>query len=112
MHSNILSEIKGLALASDKPGSVWAPSYRDGDPDRILGRPYFFNQAMSSTSATGDKIIAYGDWSKFNIRIVNDFTLRRLEERYAEFDQVAFFGLMRTDSFLEDTTAVKYMDIS
>lgn len=112
MHSNILGEIKGLALASDKPGSVWAPSYRDGDPDRILGRPYFFNQAMSSTSATGDKIVAYGDWSKFNIRIVNDFTLRRLEERYAEFDQVAFFGLMRTDSFLEDTTAVKYMDIS
>lgn len=112
MHSNLLAEIKGLALVSDKPGSVWAPSYRDGDPDRILGRPYFFNQAMSSTSATGDIIIAYGDWSKFNIRIVNDFTLRVLNERYAEYDQLALFGLMRTDSFLEDTTAVKYMDIS
>lgn len=112
MHSNILSEIKALALASDKPGSVWAPSYRDGDPDRILGRPYFFNQAMSSTSATGDKIIAYGDWEKFNIRIVNDFVLKRLDERYAEYDQSAFFGLMRTDSFLEDTTAIKYLDIS
>jgi len=112
MHSNILSEIKALALASDRPGSVWAPSYRDGDPDRILGRPYFFNQAMSSTSATGDKIIAYGDWEKFNIRIVNDFVLKRLDERYAEYDQSAFFGLMRTDSFLEDTTAIKYLDIS
>lgn len=112
MHSNILAEIKQLALASDKPGSVWAPSYRDGDPDRILGRPFFFNQDMSSTSATGDKIVAYGDWGKFNIRVVNDFSLRRLDERYAEYDQVAFFGLMRSDSFLEDTTAVKYMDIS
>lgn len=112
MNSAILAEIKGLALVSDKPGSVWAPSYRDGDPDRILGRPYFFNQDMAATSATGDKIIAYGDWSKFNIRIVNDFTLKVLSERYAEFDQLAFFGLMRTDSFLEDTTAVKYMDIS
>lgn len=112
MNSAILSEIKGLALASDKPGSVWAPSYRDGDPDRILGRPYFFNQDMSSTSATGDKIVAYGDWSKFNIRIVNDFTLKVLSERYAEYDQTAYVGLMRTDSFLEDTTAVKYMDIS
>jgi len=112
MNSAILSEIKALALASDKPGSVWAPSYRDGDPDRILGKPFFFNQDMSATSATGDKIVAYGDWSKFNIRIVNDFTLKVLGERYAEYDQLAFFGLMRTDSFLEDTTAVKYMDIS
>lgn len=112
MHSNILSEIKQLAMASDKYGAVWAPSYRDGEPDRILGKPYFFNQAMSSTSATGDKIVAYGDWSKFNIRIVNDFTLKVLSERYAEYDQTAYVGLMRTDSFLENTAAVKYMDIS
>jgi len=112
MHSNILSEIKALALASDKPGSVWAPSYRDGDPDRILGRPYFFNQAMSSTSATGDKIIAYGDFSKFIIRMVNDFTLKVSNDRYFELDKVAFVGIQRTDSFLENTAAVKYMDIS
>jgi len=75
MNSAILAELKGLALASDKFGSVWAPSFRDADPDRILGKPYFFNQDMSATSATGDKIIAFGDWSKFNIRIVNDITL-------------------------------------
>lgn len=112
MHSNILSEIKQLALASDKFGSVWAPSFRDGDPERILGKPYFLNQAMSSTSATGDKIIAYGDWSAFKIRIVNGFDLRRLTERYAELGQVAFFGVSRVDSALLDTTAVKYMDIS
>lgn len=112
MHSNILAEIKGLALASDKPGSVWAPSYRDGDPDRILGAPYFFNQAMSSTSATGDKIIAYGDWSKFNVRIVNGADMLVLRERYAELGQVAYCSIQRTDSFLEDTAAVKYMDIS
>lgn len=112
MNSAILSEVKALALAATAYGQVWAPSFRDGEPDRILGKPYFFNQAMSSTSATGDKIMAYGDWSKFNIRIVNDFTLKVLGERYAEFDQLAFFGLMRTDSFLEDTTAVKYFEIS
>ena len=112
MHSNILSEIKQLALASDKFGSVWSPSFRDGDPERILGKPYFLNQAMSSTSATGDKIIAYGDWSAFKIRIVNGFDLRRLTERYAELGQVAFFGVSRVDSALLDTTAVKYMDIS
>ena len=112
MHQNLLSELKQLSLGTSYNTNVWIPSFRDGEPSTILGKPYFINQAMSSTSATGDKIIAYGDWSKFNIRIVNDFTLKVLSERYAEFDQLAFFGLMRTDSFLEDTTAVKYMDIS
>lgn len=112
MHSNILSEIKQLSIASSTDGAVWVPSFRVGEPDRILGKPYFINQAMSSTSATGDKILAYGDFSKFNIRIVNDFTLRSLSERYAEYDQVAWFGLMRADSFLEDTSALKYLDIS
>ena len=112
MHQNLLSELKQLSLGTNYNTNIWIPSFRDGEPSTILGKPYFINQAMSSTSATGDKIIAYGDWSKFNIRIVNDFTLKVLSERYAEFDQLAFFGLMRTDSFLEDTTAVKYMDIS
>lgn len=112
MNSAILSEIKALALASDKPGSVWAPSYRDGDPDRILGRPYFFNQAMSATSATGDKIVCYGDWSKFLIRMVNGMDMLVLKERFAEYGQVAYCAINRTDSFLEDTAAVKYMDIS
>lgn len=112
MHNNLLSELKQMSLGTNYNTNVWIPSFRDGTPDTILGKPYFINQAMSSTSATGDKIFAYGDWSKFNVRIVNDFTLKVLGERYAEYDQLAFFGLMRTDSFLEDTTAIKYMDIS
>jgi HK97 family phage major capsid protein len=112
MNSAILSEVKQLALAATAYGQVWAPSFRDGEPDRILGKPYFLNQAMSSTSATGDKIMAYGDWSAFKIRMVNGFDLRRLTERYAEFGQVAFFGVARVDSALLDTTAVKYFEIS
>lgn len=112
MHQNFMSEIKQLTIGTNYNLNLWLPSFREGEPDRLLGKPYFINQAMASTSATGDKVIAYGDWDKFNIRVVNDFSLRRLDERYAEFDQVAFFGLMRSDSFLEDTTAIKYMDIS
>ena len=112
MHSNILSEIKALSIAATAYGQVWSPSFRDGQPDTILGKRYFLNQAMSSTSATGDKIVAYGDWSAFKIRMVNGFDLRRLTERYAEFGQVAFFGVARVDSALLDTTAIKYLDIS
>jgi HK97 family phage major capsid protein len=112
MHSNLLSELKQLSIAATAYGQVWAPSFRDGEPDTILGKRYFLNQAMSSTSATGDKIFAYGDWSAFKVRMINGFDLRRLTERYAELGQVAFFGVARVDSALLDTTAVKYMEIS
>ena len=112
MHSNLLAEIKGLGISATAWGQVWTPSFRDGEPDRILGKPYFFNQAMSSTSATGDKIVAYGDWSKFIVRMVNEFSLKVSDQRYFEFNKTAFVGILRTDSFLEDTTAVKYLEIS
>lgn len=112
MHADILSEVKALSIAATAYGQVWSPSFRDGQPDTILGKRYFLNQAMSATSATGDKIMAYGDWDAFKIRVVNGFDLRRLTERYAEYGQVAFFGVSRTDSALLDTTAIKYMDIS
>lgn len=111
-HQNLISELKQLAIATTAYGSVWSPSFRDGEPDRILGKRYFMNQAMSSTSATGDKVWAYGDFSKYIVRMVNGFALRRLDERYAENGHVAFFGVMRADGFLSDTSAIKYMDIS
>lgn len=111
-HQNLVSELKQLAIATPNFGSVWSPSFRDGEPDRILGKRYFMNQAMSSTSATGDKVWAYGDFSKYVVRMVNGFALRRLNERYAENGHVAFFGVMRADGFLSDTSSIKYMDIS
>lgn len=112
MNSAILAEIKALSIAATAYGQVWSPSFRDGQPDTILGKRYFFNQAMSATSATGDKIVAYGDWSKFLIRMVNGMDMLVLRERFAEYGQVAYAAINRTDSFLEDTAAVKYMDIS
>lgn len=112
MNSAILSEIKGLSLAATADGQIWIPSFRSGTPDLILGKPYFLNQAMSATSATGDIIIAYGDWSKFLVRQVAGMDMLVLRERFAEYGQVAYAAISRTDSFLEDSAAIKYLDIS
>lgn len=112
MHQLILNAIKKLTIGTNYNSQLWVPSFRDGAPDRILGKPYFINNAMASTLATGNKIIAYGDWNNFTIRRVNSFALRRLTERYAEFDQVAFFGLARMDSFVEDSSAIKYFELT
>lgn len=112
MHQLILNAIKKLTIGTNYNTQLWVPSFRDGAPDTILGKPYFLNNAMASTLATGNKIIAYGDWDNFTVRRVNDFSLRRLSERYAEYDQTAFFGLARMDSFVEDSTAIKYFELT
>lgn len=112
MHQNILTAIKKLTIGTNYNSQLWVPSFRDGAPDTILGKPYFINNAMASSLATGNKVIVYGDWDKFTIRRVNDFSLRRLSERYAEFDQTAFVGLSRMDSFVEDSTALKYFEMT
>lgn len=112
MHQNVLSAIKQLTIGTNYNSQLWVPSFREGAPDRIQGKPYFVNNAMASALTTGQKIIVAGDWDKYLIRRVNSFTLRRLTERYAEFDQVAFFGLGRMDGFVQDNTALKYLELT
>ena len=112
MHQLVLNAIKKLTIGTNYNSQLWVPSFREGAPNTIMGKPYFLNNAMASTLATGNKIIAYGDWDNFTIRRVNEFSLRRLTERYAEFDQVAFFGLARMDSFVEDSSAIKYFELT
>jgi HK97 family phage major capsid protein len=112
MNDLILAEIKKLSFGTSVYTPVWLPSLRDGAPDTILGKPYFVNNAMASTLATENAIIAFGDWSRFVVRIVNNFSLRVLTERYAEFDQTAWLGLARMDSRLLNRTAIKYLSLT
>lgn len=79
---------------------------RTSAPDAILGKPYTINQDMASVG-TSTKSVLFGDFQKFAIRQVQSVTLRRLEERYADYNQVAFVGFMRTDSKILNTAAIK-----
>lgn len=112
MHDLILAEIKKLSFGTSVYYPVWLPSLRDNAPDTILGKPYFVNNAMASAMTTGQKIMAFGDWSRFVVRIVNDFALKTLTERYGEFDQTAFVGFARMDSKLLNRNAIKYLELT
>jgi len=99
MNDNTLSKIKALTDTNGRP--LWLPGLVGPAPDTIFGSPYVINQDMSSMTISG-KSILFGDFSKYWIRDVRDFTLLRLEERYAEYLQVAFLAFMRTDGDLLD----------
>lgn len=114
-----LSLIKQKTDGQGRP--LWQPGYVTGSPDTILGKPYTINQDMptvstttSSAPATVRRCIIFGDLSKYLIRDVMDIDLMRLDERYAEFGQVAFVAFSRHDGRLLDagTKPVKYLRVS
>jgi HK97 family phage major capsid protein len=79
----------------------------------INGFPVFVNQNMtgltSNVPVTATKHVLFGDFSKFIVRDAGSVRMKRLEERYAIEDQVAFVGFLRSDSNCVNTAAIKYM---
>jgi HK97 family phage major capsid protein len=70
--------------------------------------PYSINQAVASM-ATGNRFMAFGDFSKYVVRKVKDYQLLVLRERYAEFLQTGFFAFARFDGNLINPSAIKHM---
>jgi HK97 family phage major capsid protein len=88
--------------------------YPENSGNTILGYPVFVNQQMSSTFTTGQKLMLAGAFKKYKIRDVNSIRFRRLEERYAEYDQTGFIAFMRSDAHLLDaaTHPIKYLKLA
>ena len=81
---------------------LWQPGLQAGVPDRILGYPVVVNQHMQSTVATGTRTVLFGAFNKYKIRDVGSIRMKRLDERYADSDQVAFLAFARLDGNLLD----------
>jgi HK97 family phage major capsid protein len=106
-----IKKIKVLQYSGDTTGvPLWSPSLVGGQPDLILGYPFTINQSMAVPGSSAKKVI-FGDLSKYIVRDVRDFTLLRLDERFAELGQVAFLAFSRHDGDLLNagTNPVKYM---
>lgn len=107
-HDNVL-----LHLRKKKAGDgnyIWQDGLA-GAPSTLWAYPYTINQDMSSTITSTDKTMLFGQLNKYKIRQVSTVRLIRLDERYADLDQVAFDAFMRQDGNLIDagTAPVEYM---
>lgn len=83
---------------------LWQPGLTAGAPDTLLGVPVVVNQQMAVMAASA-KAIVFGNLQRFWIRDVRGVRVVRMDERYADLDQVGFVSLMRTDSDLWATSA-------
>jgi HK97 family phage major capsid protein len=107
MHDSTLKAIKKLKDTSGRP--LFLPGISSGAPDTILGYPFQINQSMGIL-ATTIKSILFGALDKYIVRDVRGIELLRLDERFAEFGQVAFLAFARFDGNLLNagTNPVKY----
>lgn len=93
-------------MVDDQKRPLWLPDVVGGSPATVLGIQYVIDQSIDSIAAS-KKFIFLGDFNRFIVRRVAYMTLKRLVERYAEYDQTAFLAFHRFDCVLEDTAAIK-----
>jgi HK97 family phage major capsid protein len=109
MHDNVAMALRKLKDSQNR--YLWEMDIANGQPPTLLGRPVTINQSMASAITTGQKTILAGAMSKMKVRDAGDVRIRRLEERYADIDQIGFIAFMRSDSKVLNpgTNPIKYL---
>jgi HK97 family phage major capsid protein len=91
-----------LKTRIDKFGRpLWVPSVRESEPDKVAGYSYVINQSIAGIAPSAT-VALFGAFNKFIARKVRDLSIARLDERFADFGEVAYIGFSRIDSRLVD----------
>lgn len=105
------STVKVIRKLKDGNGNyIWQPSVREGEPDRILNRPYRTSIYVPELAA-GNRVMAFGDYSYYWIADRQGRSFKRLNELFATTGQVGFLASERVDGKLILSEAVKTLDV-
>ena len=92
--------LANLRKLKDTTGQyLWQPSYQAGEPDRLLGYN-IHTSAFMPTIAAGKSVMAFGDFSYYNIGDRGTRSFAELKELYAGNGMVAFLAKERVDGRL------------
>lgn len=108
-HDTTLKKIAQLEIGTGDARPLWQPSIIAGQPDKVEGYEYIVNNAMSATYTASNKLILFGDFSKYYIRIVKDLEIKQLNELFALKNEVGLAGFMRFDADLTNSAAMKHL---
>lgn len=78
---------------------LWQSGANTGAPDTMNTYRYTINDHMEDP-ASGVKSVLFGRLSSYKVRIVKTVRFRRLDERFADTDEVAFVAFLRADGNL------------
>jgi HK97 family phage major capsid protein len=109
LHDSVLAAVRKL---KDGNGQyIWSlGDIRSGAPGSLLGQPYSVNQAMSSAFTTAQKLILFGDFSKYYVRKVGAPVIGVRREYY--WPNIGLAGIVRLDGDLIQTSAVKHLKLA
>lgn len=103
-NDSTLQSIEEMVDANNRP--LWLPGIDAARPSTILKQQYVVDQAIDSIGAS-KKFMFAGDFEQFIVRRVRYMALKRLVERYADFDQTGFLAFHRFGCVLQDAAAIK-----
>lgn len=90
--------VKQLNKIKDGNGQyVWSESVRAGAPDMLMGKPMIVSEYMPNTFTTGLYVGIIGDFSFYWIVDGLSMSVKRLNELYAETNEVGFIGRKKVD---------------
>lgn len=94
-HRDVLAVVSKL---KDGDGQyMWRESVREGEPDRLLGRPVMMSEYAPNTMTSGLYVGILGDFSNYWVADALDFQVQVLKELYAETNQTGYIGRLETD---------------
>jgi HK97 family phage major capsid protein len=94
-HRNVVRLIRKM---KDGEGRyIWQPGIQSGQPATILDRPFYMSEYAPNVLTTGQYLGIVGDFSKYEIVDALDMEIQRLDELYAETNQVGFILRSETD---------------
>lgn len=95
-------------LKDNNGAYIWQPSFREGEPDRLLGYPVYTSPYFPAIEA--DKAaLAFGDFKYYNIGDRGVRTFDQLKELFAGNGMVAFLARERVDGKLVLPEAIKLL---
>lgn len=103
-NDNTLKQIEEMVDGNGRP--LWLPGIANAAPATVLNRQYVIDSGIADIGA-GKKFMYGGDFQQLILRRVRYMILKRLVERYADYDQTAFLAFARFGVVLQDTAAIK-----
>jgi HK97 family phage major capsid protein len=101
--------LAALRKLKDNNGSyIWQPSYQAGEPDRLLGYSVHTSAYAPELSA-GKPVMAFGDFSYYNIGDRGTRSMQELRELFAGNGMIGYVAKERVDGLLVLPEAVQIM---
>ena len=106
MNDQTLADLRKL---KDNNGAyLWQPSYQAGEPDRLCGYG-IHTSAFAPTVEAGKPVMAFGDYSYYNIGDRGSRSFQPLRELFAGNGMIGYVAKERVDGLLMLPEAVQVM---